>query len=447
MVKILDRYLLKAFFLNYVLSLFVMISMYVVLDLSINMDEFTEDAKAPHRMIADIVNYYTYNLPFYFSQLSGVITLVAACFTLARLQRLNEVTAVLASGTSLYRLAAPVVAAGLLMNALLVLDYEFLLPEVAPKLARERDDVEGARVYEIWFVKDGENRLLSAQRFSPKRGEIGGLIVMGPLPLLSSSVELEPDLNRRVVPAALREQLAGEGIQLSHDVIVTEEKDRNGWRLSDHGRQYLVLREGDELNVYDHKTYGQIGSVITADFAKWDGDKGGWRLDVPLRDGRERRGKRIKMPRGGTVNQSLSSPLAIEDESFHPSELSPEDLLMRKKAQWLQFLSISQLNQLEERGITGPVQVAQVKHARFTLPINNMILLLLGISFFMNRLPESVLAQGAKALATCAVAFLMTYVGQQLVGSTEGFSIALPHWLPIFIFGPISVLLLDNVKT
>ena len=52
-----------------------------------------------------------------------------------------------------------------------------------------------------------------------------------------------------------------------------------------------------------------------------------------------------------------------------------------------------------------------------------MILLLLGISFFMNRLPESALTQGAKSLATCAAAFLVTFIGQQCMGSTESFSL------------------------
>jgi len=75
-----------------------------------------------------------------------------------------------------------------------------------------------------------------------------------------------------------------------------------------------------------------------------------------------------------------------------------------------------------------------------------MILLLLGMSFLMTRLPRSVLTQGAKALVTCAAAFLITFIGQQLVG-TGSFSPAFPAWLPIFIFGPVAALLLENVKT
>jgi len=178
MIRTLDRYLLRSFFSNYVLSLFVLICLYVVLDLFVNFDEFTELGLPITKVIANIVDYYAYNLPLYFSQLSGIIILFAACGTLARLQRQNEITAVLASGTSLYRLAAPLVVASLLMNVLLILDHEIVLPRVAPKLIRARDDVEGARVYDVWCVRDGENRLVSAMKFSPKRKMIRGFIVL-----------------------------------------------------------------------------------------------------------------------------------------------------------------------------------------------------------------------------------------------------------------------------
>jgi lipopolysaccharide export system permease protein len=107
MIRTLDRYLLRSFFSNYVLSLLVLISLYVVLDLFVNLDEFTQGGKSIAEIVTNIGDYYLYNLPLYFAQISGVITLFAACGTFARLQRQNEITAVLASGTSLHRLATP----------------------------------------------------------------------------------------------------------------------------------------------------------------------------------------------------------------------------------------------------------------------------------------------------------------------------------------------------
>ncbi len=369
-MRILDRYVLRTFFYSYALSLLVLISLYVVLDLFFNLDEFTEGGKSIPRVMAEIFDYYLYNVPMYFAQLSGVITAFAACVTLARLQRQNEVTAILASGTSLYRLATPIVLASLVMNGLLVLDQEVLLPEVAPKLARERDDVEGMRAYGIWCVRDGENRLFNAQIFLPKQQRIRGLVVM--------------EFTQRPNQPA------------------------------------------------------RLGDVITATKARWDAKRHGWTL--------EERGVRIKAAEAVIGGITAEAPVQRVPLDFYPCELTPEELLARQKAQWTRFLSVRQLNQMQQRPEANLLEIARIKHGRFTLPVNNMILLLLGIPFFMLRLPTTLLTQGAKALGMCTLGFLVTFIGQQLVG-TGSFSPALPAWLPIFLFGPIAALLLDRVRT
>jgi len=368
-MKTLDRYLLQSFLVNYFLSLFVLITLYVVLDLFVNLDEFTKTGQGAIQILRNAGDYYFYNLPLYFSQLSGVITSFAACATLARLQRQNEITAMLASGTSMYRVATPIILAGLGMNALLMLDHEVVLPSVAPKLVRERADVEGAKVDAIWFIKDGNSRLISASKFSPKYGIIRNLIVM--------ELSTEPE------------------------------------------------------------NAGQMTNVVTADRATWNAERQGWDLA---------RGMRISAT--GKENAGLFDYHAMKRQpvEFYPCALSPEELQLRRTTQWLGFLSTHQLNLLARRGDVKADRIAQIKHGRFTMPIGNMILMLLGMSFFMHRLPESVLNQGAKALGVCALSFLITFAGQQMVGALE-INPALPAWLPIFLFGPLAVLLLDNVKT
>jgi len=342
-----------------------------VLDLLFNLDEFTEGGKSPAVVLANIADYYLYNLPLYFSQLSGVICAFAACATLARLQKQNEMTAVLASGTSVYRVTTPIVLVGLAMNGLLVLDHEVILPRVAAKLARNRDDVEGARAYGVYCVRDRDGRLFSAQQFSPKQQSIRGLTIM-------------------------------------------------------------------ELST-DPGSQGRLGDVITAFKAHWDPVRHGWKLVSGVR-----------IPVEAAAAAGLRGDHSIEHIplDFYECQLTPEELLFHQKAQWVRFLSLAQLNELQRRGDANATQIAQVRHGRFTMPINNMIMLLLGISFFMHRLPGSVLTQGAKALGTCAASFMVVFMGQQLLGSAgiEQYP-ALPAWLPIFLFGPLTVVLLENVKT
>ena len=42
MLSVLDRYILRSLLINYLIAIGAMISLYVVLDLFVNMDEFTE---------------------------------------------------------------------------------------------------------------------------------------------------------------------------------------------------------------------------------------------------------------------------------------------------------------------------------------------------------------------------------------------------------------------
>jgi lipopolysaccharide export system permease protein len=383
-MKILDRYILRSFFYSYLMSLLVLISLYVVLDLFVNFDEFTESGKPAYQVIRDIIDFYSPNVPLYFSQLSGVITAFAACTTLARLQRQNEITAMLASGTSLYRIAAPIILASVLVNSLLVLDQEYLIPAVAPKLARPRDDVAGARSYGIWCVPDDENRLISATVFLPKEQRIRNLYI----------IEL--------------------------------------------------TRQANHLP--------RLGDVITATSARWDAARHGW--DLTGKDG-EGYGVRIKVAEAVAGGITSEAPVKRVPITFYPSKLTPEALLAHQTAQWVQFLSVRQLNQLLRRSDMNVLEIEKIKHGRFTLPLNNMILLILGLSFFLSRIPENVLTQGAKALGTCAAAFLITFVGQQMMGASLAStdlpawltSPALPAWLPILFFGPIAALLMENVKT
>lgn len=376
MLKTVDRYLLRSFLVNYALSLFVMISLYVTLDVFVNLDEFTEESPPLMEVLRNIASFYGYNLFLYFSQLSGVITLFAAALTLARMQRNNEMTALLASGTSMYRIAAPVIAAGLFMNVLWIVDQEVVLPKVAYKLARPRDDVEGRRVYGVWCLKDGPGRLLSAVRFYPANRRLGRMMVI----------------------------------------------------------------ERDEQ--------GMLSGVVTADVADWDALQHGWKLSR----GRERR--------VGDTQDFLAGEEVVRPEKvdFYKSELDPDEIILRQSAQWMTYLSLSELAALQERNVVSAAQVAQIRHTRFTQPINNLLLLLLGIVFFLRRDPSSVIVQGGKALAVCATCFIIGFIGVHLIGAIDmslplpfigpvQIPPALPAWFPTLVFSPVCVLLLDGVKT
>ncbi|UCE61323.1 MAG: LptF/LptG family permease [Phycisphaerales bacterium] len=178
MLSVLDRYILRSLMINYLITLTVMICLYVVLDMFVNMDEFTEQGHPLSTVIGNIVDYYTPNVFLFFAQLSGVITLFSCMATIARLRKQNELTAILSSGVSLYRVAAPIVVFGLATTTLLILDTECLIPAVAHKLARDHDDVDGKKAYEVLFLRDKHGALVSAARFHPTDLDLRRLLIL-----------------------------------------------------------------------------------------------------------------------------------------------------------------------------------------------------------------------------------------------------------------------------
>src|SRR5437763_12185972 len=154
-MRIIDRYVTVSFVKNYFISFMVLVGMYVVLDMVFNFNNLVEfqatSAGAVQSLFGtlyDIVDYYFYQCFLFFVHLSGIIPVVAAAFTLMRLSRFNELTAMLAAGVPLLRIAAPIILAAVVLNGLLLVDQELIIPQMIPKLIREHGDVHrGPRNY------------------------------------------------------------------------------------------------------------------------------------------------------------------------------------------------------------------------------------------------------------------------------------------------------------
>src|SRR5688500_10138412 len=164
-MKILDRYILWTFLKNYLISFMVLIGLYVVLDMVFNFDELAEyrEHVDPAGGFAGVLSlmraigdYYFFQCFRIFSHLSGIIPIVAAAFTLIRFTRFNELTAQLAAGIPLLRMAFPIVVAALVLNGLLIVDQELIIPRIIPKLTRSHDKlhVAGGRTFPIHAMQD-----------------------------------------------------------------------------------------------------------------------------------------------------------------------------------------------------------------------------------------------------------------------------------------------------
>ena len=179
MVTTLDRYIAKQFGLNYVIAFSVLVSLYIVLDLFFNLDEFYQGTDLGIvEIVITVVKYYTTQLFWYFSQISGVITLFAMAFTLARMQRDNEFVAIISSGVSLYRIALTVIVLGVALNGLWLVDQELIIPRLAPKLAQSHKAVALNDPYGFWLLRQKDGALLSASQFDHSSGVLRDVLLM-----------------------------------------------------------------------------------------------------------------------------------------------------------------------------------------------------------------------------------------------------------------------------
>ncbi|MHC4757166.1 MAG: LptF/LptG family permease [Planctomycetota bacterium] len=168
-MKILDKYVTKNFLTGYVIAFCVLIGLRIVLELFLNLDEFTEHADlGALAVIKNIISFYALRSTLYFRDFAGVITVVAAAFTFFKMVRSGELIAITASGVNLKRVMAPVIILAIIFTGFLVVDQEIIIPSISDKLVRDEDDIPGQESYNVHFILDGNGSLFLSQKFDVK---------------------------------------------------------------------------------------------------------------------------------------------------------------------------------------------------------------------------------------------------------------------------------------
>jgi lipopolysaccharide export system permease protein len=145
MTKLLDRTLVYSFVKAYLICLVSLLALYVVVDLFANMDDFTQHHDTLAGVLQHIGRYYGVQVTVIFDRLCEVIVLLAAMFTVAWVQRNNELVPLLSAGVSTHRVVRPVLFSACLMMGLSILNQELLIPRLANAILSPRDDPYGER--------------------------------------------------------------------------------------------------------------------------------------------------------------------------------------------------------------------------------------------------------------------------------------------------------------
>ena len=176
--RVLDLYLLRRFFYYFAMLLIT----FVFLFETFTFFELLDDI-ARHRVpFLIVVDYFRYLAPYLLYQLAPLGALVAVLVTLGTMSKNNEIVAVKASGVSMYRIALPLLLAGLVLASVMVVLDDTYLPYANQRQDAFHNQIKGRppQTYthpQRWIF--GENsKIYNYDLFDPTENLFGGLSVV-----------------------------------------------------------------------------------------------------------------------------------------------------------------------------------------------------------------------------------------------------------------------------
>lgn len=383
-MNLIDRYVLRQFFWTFAICFCSLTGLYFVIDAFGNLEEFGSYAeKSQSSLMRVMTEYYSYQTLSFFDRTSGILTLIAAMFTLASLQRFNELTALLAAGTSKLRIVRPLLVAGVVIALLATANRELLIPKIRDKLSRSAQNLGSKRTQPI------------TPTFDPQTGMVfngGGLN-------FKEKTILEPQVAMpRGLIATNRPLIA----KVAHYEPVTAEHP-DGYRLQEMVEPIdLKLVPSYKLQV---ENPGQANSITDKTILYTPHD----------------------------------SPWLKDDECFVVTEMSFDEIAFPDS--WKQFSSTRELiRSINNRGSDVGNGVLTTVHMRLVQPVLDSVLMLLGIPLILRGANRNIFVAIGLSIVVIASFMLVITIGQSL-SSNYLINPLLGAWLPLFIFVPVAAYL------
>ncbi len=145
MLRILDRHLVFSFFKSYAICLLALLSLFIIVDLFTNLDEFNQanQGKGLQTLLIHVGSYYGQSSFKIFDRLCEAISLLAGVFTISWMQRNNELLPLLSAGVSTRRVVLPVIIGAVFSVTLSVVNQEIILPRLDSYLIEVKGNPRG----------------------------------------------------------------------------------------------------------------------------------------------------------------------------------------------------------------------------------------------------------------------------------------------------------------
>ncbi len=169
-MKIVDRYLIKQFLQTLFFGLVAFTLIFVMIDMLENLGNFI-DQDVPTDLI---FQYYLVFIPEIIRLIIPVSVLLSSLFTAGKMANLNELTALKASGLSLYRFMTPFILTSILISLFTVYFGGYVVPMANKhKVYIEQNYMKKGLVYfgSNIFFQDSETRIVTINYFDVSMGQ------------------------------------------------------------------------------------------------------------------------------------------------------------------------------------------------------------------------------------------------------------------------------------
>lgn len=176
---LIDRYVLRQFVQNLLIFFISLTGLYIIIDSFNNLEEFitfaehntslaaarpTEElpttAGERGNLFVIMAAYYGPRAIAFFDRTSGILTLIAAMFTVTWIQRHNELTALQAAGIAKFRVLRPVITAVVLVAALAAVNRELVIPRYKFELSHNAQNLGGSNARDLKPRMDNKTDVL-----------------------------------------------------------------------------------------------------------------------------------------------------------------------------------------------------------------------------------------------------------------------------------------------
>jgi lipopolysaccharide export system permease protein len=393
-MRILDRERFWAFTKAYCICFIALVGLYVVIDAFTNIDEFSEVSESTVELFRNMGWYYLIKMSMFYDRLCGVITMMAAIFTVTWMQKNNELLAMLAAGISTRRVIRPVLVSAVIVSSFAVVNQELIMPRIAEDLQKSPDD-DGVRKVMVTTRRDTRDITLSG----------GGMADRAFKTVINFSA---------TIPVSVAEEL----LEVQADQARYIPKDANtplkgGWLM--HGARLVTPPSSEEYK----KTLVRLDNLNG-------------------------------FPKPMTVNaakQSVEATGPLPGEIYFLNTDLTFEAVTRNR-QWYQFANTYDLILALREPYNKPewTDIEVFLHTRMIRPLASLALLALSLPLVLGGQGRNMFVNLGMSLATSGVFYAVSFMSQYF-GTSSAISPELAAWIPLIGFGTLAVARWDTIRT